>query len=76
MGVDMWSVGCIFADLLTLQPLFRFSNERQVLAHVLGLFGVPELGVLEMWKKLPKYEKLIDEELKEFVRVKCTPPLH
>ncbi|KAF5185267.1 Cell division control protein 2-like protein [Thalictrum thalictroides] len=33
--VDMWSVGCIFAELITGKPLFPGDSELQQLLHIL-----------------------------------------
>ncbi|KAF4365380.1 hypothetical protein F8388_012536 [Cannabis sativa] len=33
-GVDMWSVGCIFAELVTTQALFPGDSELQQLLHI------------------------------------------
>ena len=34
LGVDMWSVGCIFAELMTKRPIFMCRNENEVLTRV------------------------------------------
>ena len=34
LGVDMWSVGCIFAELMTKRPIFMCRNENEVLNKV------------------------------------------
>lgn len=31
LGVDIWSTGCIFAELFTLRPIFRLNNDLEVL---------------------------------------------
>lgn len=33
-GIDMWSVGCIFAEMLTREPLFRAESEIGLLHKV------------------------------------------
>lgn len=59
LGVDMWSVGCIFAEMLTDGiPLFQDMNEDQVLAKIIGLLGVPKEGAREEWTHLKFIEKL------------------
>lgn len=40
-AIDMWSVGCIFAELLTREPLFQGKNEVDQLARIFGLLGLP-----------------------------------
>ena len=40
--VDMWSVGCIFAELARKAPLFPGDSEFQQLLHVFKLLGTPD----------------------------------
>ncbi|WIA40855.1 hypothetical protein OEZ86_004522 [Tetradesmus obliquus] len=39
--VDVWSVGCIFAELLAKKPLFPGNNESQQLDCIFKLMGAP-----------------------------------
>jgi hypothetical protein len=34
LGVDMWSVGCIFGELLNLKPVFALANEHFVIDKI------------------------------------------
>eukprot|EP00879_Flechtneria_rotunda_P028061 GHRR01030139.1.p1 GENE.GHRR01030139.1~~GHRR01030139.1.p1 ORF type:complete len:246 (+),score=81.53 GHRR01030139.1:255-992(+) len=43
--VDMWSVGCIFAELVRKQPLFPGDSEWQQLLHIFKLLGTPNENV-------------------------------
>ena len=38
-GIDMWSVGCIFAEMLTREPLFRAESEIGLLHKVSSAQG-------------------------------------
>lgn len=40
--IDMWSLGCILAELLTGHPLFMGENEQEQIACIMEIFGVPE----------------------------------
>ncbi|XP_041812619.1 cyclin-dependent kinase 6 [Chelmon rostratus] len=40
-SVDMWSVGCIFAELLLLRPLFQGHTEVQQLQKIFEVIGLP-----------------------------------
>ncbi|CAI9112568.1 OLC1v1013034C1 [Oldenlandia corymbosa var. corymbosa] len=40
-GVDMWSVGCIFAEMARRQALFPGDSEFQQLLHIFRLLGTP-----------------------------------
>ncbi|KAM6543509.1 hypothetical protein CsatB_007956 [Cannabis sativa] len=50
-GVDMWSIGCIFAELVTTQALFPGDSELQQLLHIFKLLGTPNE---EMWPGVSK----------------------
>ncbi|VDM22618.1 unnamed protein product [Hydatigera taeniaeformis] len=40
-GVDMWSMGCMFAEIATGDPLFRGDSEIDQLFHIFRIMGVP-----------------------------------
>ena len=40
-AIDMWSFGCIMAELYTGYPLFPGENEAEQLAYVMEIQGVP-----------------------------------
>uniref|UniRef100_UPI0037E84862 cyclin-dependent kinase 6 n=1 Tax=Semicossyphus pulcher TaxID=241346 RepID=UPI0037E84862 len=40
-SVDMWSAGCIFAELFLLRPLFRGNTEVQQLQKIFEVIGLP-----------------------------------
>ena len=39
--VDMWSVGCIFAEMMIRQPFFQGDSEIDQLFHIFRCFGNP-----------------------------------
>lgn len=47
MPIDMWSVGCILAELLTGYPIFPGENEQEQLACIMEVFGPPEKHLIE-----------------------------
>ncbi|KAK6160879.1 hypothetical protein DH2020_004260 [Rehmannia glutinosa] len=53
-AVDMWSVACIFAELVTNQALFPGDSELQQLLHIFRLLGTPNE---EIW---PGVSKLVN----------------
>jgi serine/threonine protein kinase len=40
-AIDMWSVGCCFAELLTLKPLFDGLDENRMLDQIFKKCGIP-----------------------------------
>jgi dual specificity tyrosine-phosphorylation-regulated kinase 2/3/4 len=47
MTIDMWSLGCILAELYTGYPLFPGENEQEQLACIMEVQGVPEPYLVE-----------------------------
>ncbi|KAJ9662812.1 serine/threonine protein kinase, CMGC, dual-specificity [Coniosporium apollinis] len=47
LGIDMWSLGCILAELLTGYPIFPGENEQEQLACIMEIFGPPEKHLIE-----------------------------
>jgi dual specificity tyrosine-phosphorylation-regulated kinase 2/3/4 len=47
MAIDMWSIGCILAELYTGYPLFPGENEQEQLACIMEIFGPPEKYLVE-----------------------------
>jgi cyclin-dependent kinase len=54
-SVDIWGVGCIFAEMLTGQPLFR-GNSKDQLLKIFRVTGTPTLEDWPDMKKLPLYK--------------------
>lgn len=46
MPIDMWSVGCIFAEMLCRKPLFPGKNTQHQLHLIIACLGAPERDVL------------------------------
>ena len=40
-GVDMWSLGCILAEMLSNRPIFPGKHYLDQLNHILGILGSP-----------------------------------
>lgn len=38
-SVDMWSIGCIFGELLCKEPLFPCKNDVSMIAYLVSIFG-------------------------------------
>ncbi|XP_057244938.1 cyclin-dependent kinase 20, partial [Malurus melanocephalus] len=57
-GVDLWAVGCIFGELLTLSPLFPGENDIEQLCCVLRGLGTPRDSDWPELSALPDFPKL------------------
>ncbi|GMT23739.1 hypothetical protein PFISCL1PPCAC_15036, partial [Pristionchus fissidentatus] len=51
MPIDMWSLGCILAELLTGYPLLPGEDENDQLALIIELLGMPPTHVTEHAKR-------------------------
>lgn len=52
-AVDMWSVGCIFAELLLKEPLFQAKGEIELLSMIFKLLGPPTNNSWPEYSSLP-----------------------
>ncbi|GME74151.1 unnamed protein product [Ambrosiozyma monospora] len=68
-AIDMWAVGCIVAELLSLRPLFKgeetkMDNKKQVpfqenqLLKILEILGTPTLNKWPTLNSYPEYQQL------------------
>jgi cyclin-dependent kinase len=54
-SVDIWSVGCIFAEIVTHKPLFAGNNEEEQLAKIFSIRGTPSEEEWPGIKELPLF---------------------
>lgn len=66
LGIDMWSVGCILAELYTGYPIFPGENEQEQLACIMEIFGPPSRDIIE---KCTRRKLFFDSSLKPRVTV-------
>jgi len=55
-SVDMWSVGCIFAEMITGRPLFPGTSDKDQLLKIFVLLGTPNIKTWPNLNKLPLYK--------------------
>ncbi|KAF9632124.1 putative protein kinase protein [Lasiodiplodia theobromae] len=57
-AIDMWSIGCIFGELLTKEPLLQGSNEVDELYKIFKLCGLPTDKSWPSFRRLPNVKAL------------------
>ncbi|GBG93426.1 hypothetical protein CBR_g69736 [Chara braunii] len=63
-AVDMWAVGCIFAELLTLKPLFQGQEDKNIsnplqadqLDKIFRVLGMPTVDLWPNLERLPHWQ--------------------
>lgn len=72
MTIDMWSIGCIFAEMVTGKALFTGLNDSDQIKKIFRILGTPDdniypgLKKLEGWKP-EEFEKYEAQDLKQYV---------
>lgn len=66
LGIDMWSLGCILAELYSGYPIFPGENEQEQLACIMEIFGPPNRDIIE---KCSRRKLFFDSSLKPRVTV-------
>ena len=46
MAIDMWSLGCILAELYTGYPIFPGENEQEQLSCIMEVLGLPDKDLI------------------------------
>lgn len=55
--VDMWSIGCIFAEMLNHRPLFPGDSEIDQLYKIFQVMGTPDEAAWQGVSQLPDYKE-------------------
>ncbi|CEL01139.1 Putative Protein kinase [Aspergillus calidoustus] len=56
--IDMWSLGCIFGELLTKEPLLQGKNEVDQVSKIFALTGPPTPQIWPGFRSLPNAKSL------------------
>jgi cyclin-dependent kinase 2 len=63
--VDIWSIGCIFAEMYIKQPLFRGVTEIDELNTIFEIKGTPNKDIWFDIDKLPNYNLIVFKKYKK-----------
>lgn len=55
MAIDMWSLGCVAAELFLGLPLFPGASEHDLLSRIVEMMGPPPTYMLSAAKNTDKY---------------------
>lgn len=80
LKVDMWSIGCVFAELLMGEPIFKGNNEKEQIEQIFKICGSPSEMTWPGVVYLPSYDELIpkntfDNNLKIYLTSKSSAPI-
>lgn len=66
-AVDMWSIGCIFAEMLIRKPLLPGQDSENQLELIVGLLGLPDKKFISAYSggRLTEVFKNIPSDVKE-----------
>lgn len=59
-GADMWSVGCIFGELMSRKAMFKGANELNQLQIIFSFLGTPRESDWPGLTSLPQYTKFAE----------------
>lgn len=60
--VDMWSIGCIFAEMVFCQPLFAGKNDADQLLLIFKFLGTPNTTVWPSMHTYPNSSNMLSKE--------------
>jgi cyclin-dependent kinase 12/13 len=60
--IDMWSIGCVFLELLTGVILFKENNEKDQLDKIFSICGTPDEKKWPGVTKLPLWDELVSQK--------------
>ena len=49
--MDIWGIGCVMFEILTLVPLFPGKNELDMIHRIHNILGTPPQHVLDRFKR-------------------------
>lgn len=69
MNIDVWAIGCIFAEMILGKVLFRGEEEFDQLNRIFKVFGTPTIKFNSELTKLPNYSKFLNDYPKYYTPI-------
>lgn len=57
INIDMWSIGCIFVEMLLGYPIFSGSSEAEQVIEILKVIGIPSYEDYPEFRTYPEYKE-------------------
>lgn len=54
-SIDIWGIGCIFAELVNLKPLFTGQSDEEQIERIFEVLGTPNLKQWPAMADLPMF---------------------
>lgn len=70
-AVDMWSIGCIFAELILNVPLFAGKSEIDQISKIIQTLGTPNEQIWPGYTKLPHSKMISIQQPYSYLKEKC-----
>ena len=58
-SIDVWAIGCIFAELMGDKPIFKGMNDIEQIIMIIRTLGTPNHETWPEFEQLPDYHKLV-----------------
>jgi cell cycle related kinase len=58
-SVDIWAIGCIFAELMSNEPLFKGMNDIEQIVLIIKTLGTPTKESWPEFEQLPDFHKIV-----------------
>lgn len=71
IGLDVWSAGCIFAEMSNKKPLFQGDSEIDQLLRIFRTLSTPSNKIWPGVEELPEYKSLFPKWRENILSSKC-----
>lgn len=71
-SVDIWSIGCIFAEMVKGNSIFTGSSEAEQIFEILKLLGLPSIEEYSEFRNYPEYKFEMETYKEDHLREKVS----